>query len=147
MFAKIGYKQNLNMWKTNFSLQHLKLIMGTKLFYRPKTIFANNFNYFGISEPEVPGTWKLGIWSSRSLGTSELGNFGTSELGNLFKGIPASPDCGVTVAIVSASVFHRVTRKQYPWYHSVGRTRSRKFNLLVWLHCQNPKGSICLLYK
>ena len=26
MFAKIAYyKQNINMWKTNFSLQHLKL--------------------------------------------------------------------------------------------------------------------------
>ena len=61
MFAKIAYKQNINMWKTNFSPQHLKLIMGTKLFFRPKTIFANNvlkycFNYFGISELEVPGT-------------------------------------------------------------------------------------------
>ena len=59
--------------------------MGTKLFFRPKTIFANNvllhfFNYFGISELEVPGTWKLGTWSSR--------NMGTSVLGNLFKGIP-----------------------------------------------------------
>ena len=42
MFAKIAYKQNINMWKTNFSLQHLKLLMGTKLFFRPKTIFANN---------------------------------------------------------------------------------------------------------
>ena len=28
MFAKIAYKQNigLNMWKTNISLQHLKLL-------------------------------------------------------------------------------------------------------------------------
>ena len=40
MFAKIAYKENINMWKTNFSLQHLKLIMGTKLFSRPKTIFC-----------------------------------------------------------------------------------------------------------
>ena len=66
MFAKIAYKQNigLNMWKTKFSVRNLKLIMGTKLFFRPKTIFANNvliyfFNYFGISELEVPGTWEL----------------------------------------------------------------------------------------
>ena len=42
MFAKIAYKQNINIWKTNFSLQHLKLIMGTKLFFWPKTSFANN---------------------------------------------------------------------------------------------------------
>ena len=74
MFAKIAYKKNINMWKTNFSLQHVKLIMGTKLFFRPKTIFANNFNYFGISELEVPGTWKLGTWSSRNLGTWKLRN-------------------------------------------------------------------------
>ena len=69
MFAKIAYEQNINMWKTNFSLQHLKFLMGTKLFFRSKTIFANNvllyfFNYFGISELknwelEVPGTWEL----------------------------------------------------------------------------------------
>ena len=93
MFAKIVYKQNINMRKTNFSLQHIKLIMGTKLFFRPKTIFANNvlihfFNYFGISELEVHGTWKLGTWSSRNLGSSELENLGTSELGHLFKSIP-----------------------------------------------------------
>ena len=36
MFAKIAYKQNLNMWKTNFSLQDLKLILGTKLFFGQK---------------------------------------------------------------------------------------------------------------
>ena len=46
-----------------------------------KKHFFGNF-YFGISEREVPGTWKLETWSSR--------NLGTSELGNLFKGIPAS---------------------------------------------------------
>ena len=90
MFAKIAYKQNINMWKISFSLQHLKLIISTKLFFRPKTSFANDvlkyfFNYFRISELEIPGTWKLGTWSSRNLGTSELGNLGTWEL---FKGIP-----------------------------------------------------------
>ena len=72
MFAKIAYKQNITMQKTNYSRQHLKLKMGTKLFFRTKTIFAYNvliyfLNYFGISELEVPGTW-----SSRNLGTSEL---------------------------------------------------------------------------
>ena len=36
MLAKIAYKQNINMWKTNFSLQHLKLILGTKQFFRQK---------------------------------------------------------------------------------------------------------------
>ena len=43
MFAKIAYKQNINMWKSNFSLHHLKLMMGrpTKLFFRPKAIFEN----------------------------------------------------------------------------------------------------------
>ena len=30
MFAKIAYKQNINMWKTNFSLQHFNLILGTR---------------------------------------------------------------------------------------------------------------------
>ena len=90
MFAKIAYKQNINMWKINFSLQHIKLKLCTKLFFRPKKIFANNvliyfFTYFGISEREVPGNWNLelkvpGIW--------ELRNLGSSELGNLFKGIP-----------------------------------------------------------
>ena len=43
MLAKIAYKQNIFMWKTNFSLQHLKLIMGTKLFFRPKTILQIMF--------------------------------------------------------------------------------------------------------
>ena len=69
--------------------------MGTKLFFRLKTIFANNvlglyifsiilefrnlkFKELENWELEVPGTW-------------ELWNLGTSELGNLFKGIP--PRC------------------------------------------------------
>ena len=75
MFARIAYKQNINMWKTNFSLdlQHLKLILATKLFFRQKRfsqiLLIYFFTYFGISELEVPGTWKLGAWSSRNLGT------------------------------------------------------------------------------
>ena len=38
MFAKIAYKQNigLNMWKTKFSVQNIKLLMGTKLFFPTK---------------------------------------------------------------------------------------------------------------
>ena len=42
---------------------------------RKKHFFVNF--YFGITELEVPGTWKLGTWSSRNLGTWELGNLGT----------------------------------------------------------------------
>ena len=75
MFAKIAYKQNINMCKTNFSLQHFKIIMGTKLFFRSKTIFANNvlkyfFNYFGIilKFPEL---------ETLNLNFPELGSFGT----------------------------------------------------------------------
>ena len=62
MFAKIAYKQNINMWKTKFSLQ------GTKLFFRPETISANNvLSIFSI------------ILEFRNLKFPELGNFASSH--------------------------------------------------------------------
>ena len=94
MFAKIAYKQNINMWKTNISLQHLKFILGIKLFFRRKRFLQIIFKYifsFILEfrslkfpeleswEPEVPGTWEL-----RNLGTSELGNLGTCLRVSLF---------------------------------------------------------------
>ena len=77
MFAKIAYKQNINMWKTNFSLQHLKLIMGTKLFFRPKTIFANNVIFSIILEFRNLKFPELENWELEVPGTWELRHFGT----------------------------------------------------------------------
>ena len=86
MFAKIAYKQNigLNMWKTKFSVQNLKLLMGSlqNCFSDQKRFLQIMFQYiFSIIlefrnlkfselenwELEVPGTWEL-----RSFGTWEL---------------------------------------------------------------------------
>ena len=91
------------MWKTNISLQHLKLILGTKLFFRQKRFLKIMFSYIfsfilefrNLKFPELE-SWEL---------FPELGNFGTfhsctvtqasllwewTELRNLFKGIPMS---------------------------------------------------------
>ena len=58
-----------------------------------KKHFFGNF-YFGISELEVPGTWKL-----------ELEVPGTWELRNLFKGIPASSALRI-VGDIQGSISH-----------------------------------------
>ena len=80
------------MSRTNFSPQHLKLLLGTKLFYRQKRFSQIMFQYIfslilefrNLKFPELEN-WELEV-----SGTWELRNLGASELGNLFKGIPIS---------------------------------------------------------
>ena len=64
------------MWKTNFSLQ------GTKLFFRPKTIFANNVLYIFSFILEFRNL-KFPELETRNWKFPELGNFGTWKLRNL----------------------------------------------------------------
>ena len=86
MFAKITYKQNigLNMWKTKFSVQNLKLLMGSlqNCFSDHKRFLQIMFQYIfsiilefrNLKFPELEN-WELEVpW------TWELENFGTWEL-------------------------------------------------------------------
>ena len=86
------------MWKTNFSLQHLKLIMSTKLFFRPKAIFAKNRfrsnTFFQLF-------WNFGTWSSRNLKTR---NLKFPELGNLGTCLRISRDWVATSATMQSEV-------------------------------------------
>ena len=97
MFAKIAYKQNINMWKTNFSLQHLTLLLGTEqkrllqiMFYYIFSLILEfrNFKFPELEnwELQVPGAW---------------------ELRNLLKGIPCVRD-------LSKSAGNCQTKTVYP---------------------------------
>ena len=92
MFAKIAYKQNINMWKTNFSL---KINNGYQTVFPTKndfckwcfnTFFSIILEFRNLKFPEL----KIG-----NLKFPELGSFGTWELGNLFKGIPKKKHANV----------------------------------------------------
>ena len=79
--------------------------MGTKLFFRPKTIFANNVLILKFRNLKFP---ELENWELEVPGTWELWNLATSKLGNLFKDIPIisrSIKFGVIISKLGQGVF------------------------------------------